>query len=116
MNKYGAKKTTLCGIKFDSQAEGRRYLQLLSDEQAGRISGLTTHPSFVVFDGRDAKGKAEVIKYLPDFTYTDEQGRKIAEDVKGGRNGKGTVTRVYQMKAKMFRCRYHDIELRIVEA
>ena len=113
MNKYGAKKTTLCGIKFDSQAEGRRYLQLLSDEQAGRISGLTTHPAFVVFDGKDAKGKAEVIKYLPDFTYIDEQGRKIAEDCKGG---KATITPLFRLKLKLFRCRYHDIELRIVEA
>lgn len=40
-NKYGAKKTVVDGVTFDSKAEARRYQQLKLMQQAGEIIGFT---------------------------------------------------------------------------
>lgn len=111
-NKYHAKKTVVDGITFDSMAEAKRYGHLKLLERAGAISGLTVHPRYTVWEGIDlTTNKKQKIAYEPDFVYI-ENGATVAEDVKGG---KATITRLCQLKAKMFRCAYPNIELRIVE-
>jgi hypothetical protein len=55
--------------------------------------------------------KVQAIHYEADFEYFDlEVGRLVAEDVKG------FFTDVFQLKSKMFRRRYPEIEFRIVPA
>lgn len=111
-NKYNARKTQIDGITFDSLAEAARYHELKLLESAGEIANLECHRRFVIWRGTDPRsGKAMKIEYEPDFVYS-EAGRTVAEDVKGGR---ATATRLYQLKAKMFRCEYPEIEFRQVE-
>ena len=114
MNKYHARKTEIDGIAFDSQAEARRYQELIMLVRAGEITGLAVHPRYVLLDPFVYQGKrVRGIEYEPDFVYR-ERGATIAEDVKGGHNV--TATRTFEIKAKLFRHRYPDIILRIVEA
>ena len=101
MNKFGAKKVEYYGIVFDSQAEGKRYLQLREREERGEITDLKCHPSFVILMGFKHRfaGKVRGIKYIADFTYTDMEinhGQVVVEDVKG------SATEVYKIKRKMF--------------
>lgn len=111
-NKYNAKRVTVDGKKFDSKAESRRYAELVLLERAGAITRLVCHPRYIVWHGLNPDTmKREKIEYIPDFEYI-EDGRTVAEDVKGG---KATQTTVFHMKAKMFRCVYPEIELRIVD-
>lgn len=85
MNKYGAKKTVIDGITFDSRAEALRYQALLLLQKAGAISGLTLQVPFVLapsvrFEG--ASRAKPALRYVADFVYC-EKGVVIVEDVKG---------------------------------
>lgn len=108
-NKYSNRR----GDGFDSQAEASRYDALLLLEQAGDISELCVKPRYVLVDAFTTfRGeRVRAITYTPDYQYR-ERGRLVCEDVKGG---KATQTEVFKIKAKLFKLRYPDIELRIVE-
>ncbi|MDD3747626.1 MAG: DUF1064 domain-containing protein, partial [Anaerostipes sp.] len=43
-SKYGARKTVIDGITFDSKREAKRYQELKLLEQAGEISYLELQP------------------------------------------------------------------------
>jgi hypothetical protein len=106
-NKYNAKRVTLDGYTFDSQAEARRYGELRLLEAAGAIHGLRVHPVYVLLD---AEPGLRAVRYEADFEYI-ECGQRVAEDVKGG----PTETPVFRLKAQLFRRRYRDVELRVVK-
>ena len=77
MSKFGARKVTIDGIAFASQAEGNRYAQLKLLERAREIKALGVHPKYPL------KVNGVVIGvYTADFAYF-EGGRQIVEDVKG---------------------------------
>jgi hypothetical protein len=79
-NKYGAKKTEVDGITFDSRLEARRYVQLKALQAAGEIHGLKLQPRYeFVVNG------VHVGRYTPDFRYMDNEGDIHTEDVKGVR-------------------------------
>lgn len=113
-NKYHARKVTIDGIEFDSRAEGRRYLFLKSEQEAGRISDLKDHPRFRLLDGFDWNGKHyKPVNFSPDFQYV-ENGKTIVEDVKGG----PTRTAAFTLRLKLW-IRQHpesDWDFRVVEA
>lgn len=95
-HKYGAIKTVIDGIKFDSKAEALYYQLHKHDE------GMKMQETFVLQDKFRLNGKAYIaIKYKPDFTFYDEQGNltKIV-DVKG------VMTDIFKIKAKLFANRY----------
>lgn len=108
--KYRAIPTTLDGIRFASKGEAKRYAHLRLRERAGEISVLTLQPSFVLQDKfTDAAGvKHRAIKYVGDFQYL-ENGRTVVEDFKG------VETPAFKIKAKMFRAKFRDVELRVVK-
>lgn len=110
MSKYGAKKTLVDGIVFDSRMEAARYTELRLLEQAGQIEGLTRQPEYLLLPGfTDAAGKRHrAIKHIADFSYF-ENGRLIVEDVKG------VETAVWKLKHKMFLWRYPHIEYKVVK-
>ena len=85
-NKYGAVRTVIDGIAFDSGAEADRYATLLQLQRGGLISGLELQPCFPLLVG-NINRPAERVKigtYFADFRYTDvETGAVIVEDVKG---------------------------------
>ena len=107
MSKYNSRKTTIDGIEFDSQKEGRRYSELMLLERAGEISELILQPEYILQEGFRKNGKTyRPIKYIADFMYV-EDGKTVVEDVKGAK------TQVYQLKKKLFEKRY-DLTIREV--
>jgi hypothetical protein len=107
--KYNARPVTRDGVRFDSKAEARRYGELTMLRDAGEISDLATHPRFTVWEGVDKAGKREKIVYEADFSYMEQQGRVVVEDVKG------VMTDVFRLKQKLFRCKFPDIDFRIIK-
>ena len=100
-SKYGAKKTVVDGITFDSGAEAKRYDELKKLERAGEISGLSLQPAFPI-----AINGNKVAEYRADFAYFRGSDRVI-EDVKG------VKTPVYRLKKKLVEALYAGV--RIVE-
>lgn len=88
-HKYGAKKTVVDNITFDSKKEAATYVKLLALEKAGKISELKLQvPVEVVIN--DMK----ICTWRADFVYV-EGGKRIYLDVKGFR------TREYVLKRKL---------------
>lgn len=101
-NKFGAVKTVVDGIRFDSKAEARRYSQLKLMEKAGVIRELKLQPEFSL----EVNGK-QICKYVADFQYYDnERKTTITEDVKS----KATITPVYRIKKKLTEA-LHDVTI-----
>lgn len=114
MSKYNNQRVTEDGYTFDSKAEWRRYRELKVLVVAGEITDLEIHPVYELQPKFTRKGKTiRAIKYEADFRYR-ERGVIVLEDVKGGRDGKGTRTQVFDLKSKLLIFKYPDIELRIV--
>lgn len=104
MSKYHNRKTD----GFDSQAEANRYYELLLLQRAGRISDLQCQVKFRLLPAQYVGKKCifKAVDYVADFTYYDETGEYVVEDVKGYR------TDVYKLKAKMM---YYFHHIRIKE-
>lgn len=101
-SKYHARKTTVCGIVFDSKREAARYVELRDLERAGKIRDLRRQVRYELIPAFDAGGKHyRTTSYVADFVYTDTAtGGEVVEDCKGYR------TDVYRLKAKLFAHRY----------
>jgi len=81
-NKYGAKRTAIDGIYFDSKAEAKRYTELRLMQAAGLITKLETHPCYEI----EYHFKKICVVEL-DFKYFDhKRGEYVIEDVKGQDN------------------------------
>lgn len=117
-SKYGAKKTVVDGITFDSRKEARRYGVLKALEQDGEISDLQRQvpyelipehrePDIIGPRGGHKKGKLieSACKYVADFVYI-RNGEQVVEDVKGVR------TPEYRIKRKLM---YDRFGIRIKE-
>jgi hypothetical protein len=103
-SKYKAKKTTIDGITFDSNAEARRYQQLKLLERAGEIQNLSLQPCFLLQEGFVnvyTNRKERAIEYVGDFMYS-EGDRTVVEDVKGFK------TADYKIKRKLFLYKYQN--------
>jgi hypothetical protein len=90
-NKFGARKTVVDGITFDSAKEARRYSVLRLLEKAGEITHLVLQPRIPLkVDG------VLVCTIIPDFSYIDQKTRKkVFEDPKGMK------TPIYRLKRKL---------------
>jgi hypothetical protein len=96
-SKYGANKTVIDGIEFDSKKEAKRWTELKLLERAGVIRDLDRQVKFVLIPAqreadtigaRGAIRKGKIIErecaYVADFVYTDaETGETVVEDTKG---------------------------------
>lgn len=101
-SKYGAVKTEVDGIMFDSKHEASRYQELRLLEQAGDISNLRLQVPFELIP----KSKYGMpIRYIADFTYNDQNGQMIVEDAKG------VKTAIYRLKRRMMAEKY-NIEIK----
>ncbi|PWC54263.1 hypothetical protein TSA6c_00625 [Azospirillum sp. TSA6c] len=102
-NKYGAKRTEVDGIVFDSAAEARRWSVLKLEERAGLITGLERQvPYAITINGE------HIAKWIADFRYVRD-GQTVCEDVKGVR------TPVYRLKAKLVQA-IHGIRITEISA
>lgn len=88
-SKYGAKRTVVDGITFDSQAEATRYGVLKIVQASGLITDLRLQVPYQI----TVNGK-KVCRYVADFVYC-ENGKEVVEDVKGMK------TPVYNLKKKL---------------
>ena len=106
MTKYRAKPTWIDGIRFASQKEGARYVELKLLERAGKIEKLELQPKYTLI-AKFVTHKGEKIRelaYVADFRYIDTAtGATVVEDVKGMK------TDVYLIKRKLLLWRYPDI-------
>lgn len=98
-SKYHNTRVEWDGEWFDSRKELARWLELRLMERGGVISDLHRQVWFDLAAG---------IRMRLDATYI-ENGKLIAEDVKGMK-----PTREWLNKAKLFKDRYTEWELRIV--
>lgn len=98
-SKYGAKKTQVNGITFDSKAEANRYEELLLLERAGLVSKIELQKKFVLLPSkRNANGYLErETAYVADFVYVDSVAGLVVEDVKSP----ATRTSEYVIKRKL---------------
>lgn len=102
-NKYGARKTVVDGIRFDSKREAERWCELCIMANAGDIQSLQRQVRFEILPKTD---KYRARYYVADFVYR-RNGQLIVEDSKGAR------TDIYKLKRAMFYQRY-GIEIREV--
>jgi hypothetical protein len=112
MNKYNARKWELDGRTFDSQKEARRYQELRFLLRTGVIKDLQMQTPFELIPAqRDETGKLleRAVTYRADFTYWDENGNYIVEDVKS----EATRTREYIIKRKLM-LKVHGIRIKEV--
>lgn len=98
-NKYGAKKTTLDGMTFDSRKEAKRYRELDLRERAGEIADLKTQVKYELIPAQyiNCKCVERAVNYVADFVYTDLAGKPhtVVEDTKGAK------TKDYIIKRKL---------------
>lgn len=102
-NKFGAKKTVLDGITFDSQCEAEVYRDLKLLEQAGRISGFDRQRKFELIVNGEIIGTAKI-----NFAFIDhdQDGKLRVVDVKG------VVTREFKRTQKIIKAAYNiDVEV-----
>lgn len=98
--KYRNRPVTLDGIRFDSQKESRRWLQLRVLQAKGQIQKLQRQVAFpLIVNGQI------IAKYRADFVY-EEKGKRIVEDVKGFK------TDLYRIKNKLM---FATLGIRILE-
>ena len=108
-SKYGAVKTTVDGIVFDSAKEAKRYGELKVLEKAGEIGDLVTQPIFQLWahTGVVDDAPATIGVYRADFAYVTKLGADVVEDVKGFK------TALYRWKKKHVEAQY-GIQIREV--
>jgi hypothetical protein len=105
-NKYGAEPVEIDGRRFDSKAEGRRYLLLKDQERNGEISNLECQVSFTLIPEQIIAGKKErPARYVCDFRYLRDD-LQVVEDVKSA----PTKTREFIIKRKLMAL-IHGIEV-----
>lgn len=103
-SKYRAKKVEIDNIKFDSEKEAKRYLQLKELQNNNKISNLRLQVKFELIPKQtdtNNKFKYHQISYIADFVYyNNETNEEVIEDVKGYK------TPEYKLKKKLFYYRY----------
>ena len=110
-SKYGAVKTTIDGIVFDSKREAARFAELKLRERAGEIRGVEVQPIFQLDVAQRTEGWSyprKVGVWRGDFRYEERRvtpgGRErwaaVVEDVKGFK------TPVYRLKKRMVEAQY----------
>lgn len=83
-NKFNASKLEKYGMKFDSQKEFRRYIELTALIQRGEIEDLKCQVKFELAPKVKIEGERRAkpaLRYFADFTYIKD-GQFIVEDVK----------------------------------
>ena len=94
--KYGNKKVTVQGIKFDSKWESERYLSIKSLELAGRVRNLELQVRFAL----EVNGQ-KICTYIADFRYEKENANGDWETIV--EDAKGVETPEFKLKKKLMK-------------
>ena len=103
-NKYHNRIVMYKGMRFDSQRELDRYIELELMQRAGMISDLRRQVEYELIPKQKVTVGSKTVteravKYMADFVYV-ENGETVVEDVKGFK------TDVYKIKRKLLTWRY----------
>lgn len=102
-NKYGAKRTVVDNITFDSKKESARYQELKLMQMAGQIADLELQPEFPLHVMELWRSGIEIQVttvgvFTPDFRYLDTRsGEIVIEDVKSD----FTKNTAYKLRKKL---------------
>ena len=116
-SKYGAKKTVIDGITFDSVKEAKRYQELMRMQNASLIHDLQMQVKYVLIPAqrepdrvgaRGGKIQGRLIErevaYIADFVYYDNDlGHEVVEDTKGFRTPEYIIKRKLMLYLKGIR-------------
>lgn len=108
--KYRNQRTVVDGITFDSKREAQRWHELCLVQRAGIISNLRRQVAFELAPGvkfAGAKRAQPALRLIVDFTYRDEHGQQVLEDVKG------VVTTAFTIKRHLLKA-VHGLEVRLI--
>ena len=94
--KYGNKKVTVQGIKFDSKWESERYLYIKSLERAGRVRNLELQVRFNLL-----VNDQKICAYIADFRYEKENANGDWETIIA--DAKGVETPEFKLKKKLMK-------------
>ena len=109
-NKYKNKKTTVDGIKFDSEMESHYYIYLKQLKEMGEVVDFVLQPTYLLQEGFNLNGKRiRPITYKADFKVIYKDGHEEVIDVKG------KLTEEFKIKCKMLLYRYRDINFKCVQ-
>lgn len=100
--KYGARRTKVGDLTFDSAQEARRWKELTALQAKGHIRGLRRQVKYELIPTQKAEWKGDrterPVAYVADFVYTvASTGMEVVEDSKGMR------TPDYVIKRKLMR-------------
>ena len=102
-NKYGARRTQVNGIWFDSMKEANRYQELTQLERAGAIDELELQPAFPLHVMELYRSLVPIRittvgRFTADFRYRDlGSGEIIVEDTKSD----ATKTEAYRLRKRL---------------
>ncbi|MCY7574479.1 DUF1064 domain-containing protein [Bacillus pumilus] len=107
-NKYGARKTVVDGITFDSKAEAKYYEQLKWLKKAKQIKDFSLQPRFELQEAFKKNSKTfRNIEYIADFLVTNLDGSKEVIDIKG------VETKEFAIKRKLYERKF-DTPLKVI--
>lgn len=87
--KYGNKKITINGQRFDSKLEASHYFRLVNLQKQGRIKYLARQVTISLSD----KPKGRNVRYIADFVFLD-----LEKNIWVVMDSKGYATRDYKVK------------------
>lgn len=108
-SKYGNRKVTINGERYDSVKEYSRFCELRLLAKAGDVAELRRQVKFELIPSQRVGGKVveRPVTYIADFVYMDKAGNTVVEDTKGFR------TKEYIIKRKLM-LYVHGIQIREV--
>lgn len=107
-NKYGARKTVVDGITFDSKAEAKYYEHLKWLKQGKQIKDFSLQPRFELQEAFKKNDKTfRKIEYIADFEITKLDGTKEIIDIKG------METKEFAIKRKLYERKF-DTPLKVI--
>lgn len=107
-NKYGARKTVVDGVTFDSKAEAKYYEHLKWLKQAKQIKDFSLQPRFELQEAFKKNDKTfRKIEYIADFEITKLDGSKEIIDIKG------METKEFAIKRKLYERKF-DTPLKVI--
>jgi hypothetical protein len=103
-SKYGAKRTTVDGINFDSMAEAKKYQILRLRERAGEIRNLVPHPFLTI-----TINGMKICRIEADAAWF-EGDKRVFWDCKGA------DTAISKLKRRLVQAQFPGIEWRVEKA
>ncbi|MGL5327892.1 MAG: DUF1064 domain-containing protein [Peptostreptococcaceae bacterium] len=98
-NKYGAKKTEIDGLKFDSKVEGKFYEHLKQLKENGDVLEFECQPKYLLQEAFKHHGKTiRKIEYIADFRVVYANGEEWVYDIKGMKPLADNIIKVKMLK------------------